>query len=394
MKKPIRVLQLFYTFDVEIGGGGLSLFAIELGKRLNPLKFEVVFCSLGYYETSLGKDRIIRLNEQGYQAFEATSWDDDHPYKSFANSYFYLNQKYRSKPFDIIHSHSEYTDVTAILLKLSQQAKYILRTVHYGFQYEWSTKPLRRAFLTNFTYPIFFDIEVGINSPITTRLNNRTIARLNRKKAIHIPNAISFERFSAIKDDPIQKRISLGIPPEAYVVGTVGRLAKQKGYKFLIDAAALILKEYPNVYFLIVGDGPLAEELNQQALSLGIADNIVFTGGRPDVEEILPCMDLFASSSLWEGLPTVLLEAMAAKVAIVATDIPGTNELIKHNVNGWLVNHHDANAIREGILRVMNTPSLKNKLVESAGNTLKDYSIDHIAEQYESLYDQMSTNKL
>ena len=394
MDKPIRVLQLFYTFDVEIGGGGLSLFAIELGKRLNPNKYEVVFCSLGYYETSLGKERIIHLNEQGYKAFEATSWQDAHPYRSFANSFVNLRYKFKSKPFDIVHSHSEYTDVTAILLKINQRTKHILRTVHYGFQYEWSTKPLRRAFLTNLAYPIFFNAEVGINSPITTRLNNRTIARLIKKKAIRIPNAISFERFSDINVDPIRKKISLGIPPDAFVVGTIGRLAKQKGYRFLIDAAALILKEYPNIYFLIVGDGPLAEELREQANSLGIGENIIFTGGRTDIEEILPCIDIFASSSLWEGLPTVLLEAMAAKVVIVATDIPGTNELIKHNVNGWLVDHHDANAIREGILHVMNTPHLRIKLVKSAENTLKDYSIDHIAEQYETLYEQICENKL
>lgn len=392
MHKRIRVVQLFYTFDIEVGGGGLSLFAIELGKRLDPDRFEVSLCSLGYYDTSLGKDRISRLNQSGVKAYEAAKWDDSKPYHSFTNSFRMLKRELQENPVDILHSHSEYTDITAMLLKLCRRAPRILRTVHYGFHEEWNRKPLRRALLTNFSYPILFDAEIGINNANTERLNRRFVAKLLQKKAIRIPNAISFERFTNIHVDVKAKKDSLGIPPDAQIIGTVGRLADQKGFNFLIDAAHLVLQEHPQVYFLIIGDGPLADEHREQTQSLGIENQVLFTGGRTDVVELLVCMDLFASSSLWEGLPTVILEAIAADVPILATDIPGTNELIQHGFNGWLVRPYDAQALSEGILTLIKSPSLRTQLALQAKETLVKYSIDSIAREYEILYQNLLTN--
>lgn len=392
MHKRIRVVQLFYTFDIEIGGGGVSLFAIELGKRLDPDKFDVSLCSLGYYDSSLGKDRISRLNQSGVKAYEAAKWDDSKPYHSFTNSFRMLKSELQENPVDILHSHSEYTDITAMLLKLWRRAPRILRTVHYGFHEEWNRKPIRRALLTNFSYPILFDAEIGINYANTKRLNRRFFARLLKKKAIRIPNAISLERFANIHVDIKSKKNSLGIPPDAPIIGTVGRLADQKGFNFLIDAAHLVLQEYPQVYFLIIGDGPLAEEHREQTRSLGIEKQVLFTGGRTDVEELLVCMDLFASSSLWEGLPTVLLEAMAADVPTLATDIPGTNELIQHGINGWLVRPYDAQALNDGILTLIKSPSLRTNLALEAKETLVKYSIDSIASEYEILYQNLLKN--
>lgn len=389
MSDRIRVLQLFYTFDVEVGGGGLSLFAIELGKKLDPTKFEVSLCSLGYYDTELGKARIERLNEEGIKSFEATKWDDSQPYQSFLKAWRTLRQELSENPVDILHSHSEYTDVTAIMLKAMRKVPHILRTVHYGFHEEWNRKPLRRLMLTNFSYPLLFDTEIGINNQNTERLNHRFMAKLLNRHAIRIPNAISFDRFQDIQINQEEKKKSLGIPAEALVVGTVGRLADQKGYCYLIEAANLILQKEIQVYFLIIGDGPLAEEHKEQAERLGIADKIIFTGGRTDVEELLHCMDLFASSSLWEGLPTVLLEAMAVDVPIVATDIPGTNELISHQQNGLLVKAYSPESLADGINELLHSPELRVKLAKNARKTVRGYSIDSIAERYEALYQKM-----
>jgi len=389
MVDRIRVAQLFYTFDVEVGGGGLSLFAIELGKKLDPAKFEVSLCSLGYYDTQHGKDRIDRLNDRGIKSYEATKWDDSRPYQSFMNAWRYLSSEFSENPIDILHSHSEYTDVTAIMLKAIRKVPHILRTVHYGFHEEWNRKPLRRLLLTNFSYPIFFDTEIGINNQNTNRLNQRFMAKVLHRRAARIPNAISLGRFTNIKINSAEKKKSLGIPPEAMVVGTVGRLADQKGYCYLIEAANLVLQGGAPVYFLIVGDGPLAEEHKEQAERLGIGDRVIFTGGRTDVGELLHCMDLFASSSLWEGLPTVLLEAMACDVPIVATDIPGTNELITHNIDGLLVEAYNPEALASGIKDLLNSRELRSDLAQEARKKLENYTIEEIAKHYEILYSDM-----
>ena len=386
MDRRIRVLHLFYTFDVEVGGGGLSLFAIELGKNLDRKTIEVSLSSLGYYDTELGKERIERLNKSGIKSYEAAQWNDAQPYDSFWRSYKFLSEELAHNPVDIIHSHSEYTDITAMLLKIRRRVPKIIRTVHYGYRYEWSTKPLRRLLLTNGSYPVFFDKEVGINYPNTDRLNRRFIARILGKQAVRIPNAISFERFGNVNVDIHAKKESLGIPPQAMLIGTVGRLADQKAYQYLIDAASILINENHEYYFIIVGDGPLADEHQAQIYQLGIGDRVILTGGRTDVEEILVCMDLFVSSSLWEGLPTVLLEAMASDIPIVATDIPGTNELIHHAIDGWLVTPGSAIALSEGIKQVITSPSLRKELSKNARETMKNYSIQSIAKEYQKLY--------
>jgi glycosyltransferase involved in cell wall biosynthesis len=386
MENKIKVLHLFYTFDVEVGGGGLSLFAIELGKNTDLRQFEIQLCSLGYYDTDLGKERIRRLNKEGLISYEATNWDDQHPYRSFKNSYQNLQSRLKNQPVDIIHSHSEYTDITAILLKLSRRTKRIIRTVHYGFKVEWSTKPIRRLLLTNFLYPIMFDKEVGINQQNTQRLNNRSFSRIMHRNSIRIPNAINTDRFKNIQINIKEKKKSLGIPPGSTLIGSVGRLADQKGYVYFLEAAAKLLTENPELYFILIGDGPMAEEHKNHAHKLGIDQNVIFTGGRTDVEELLTCFDLFISSSLWEGLPTVLLEAMAAGVPIIATDIPGTNELIENNYNGLLVEPYNSESLKSGIIKLLNSQKLRHQFSMNAYATLKDYEMPAIARKYEDLY--------
>ena len=123
-----------------------------------------------------------------------------------------------------------------------------------------------------------------------------------KRRARCIYNAIQLDRFTNPRSDREAVRFSLGIPANATVVGTVGRLAEQKGYSYLIEAAAWVLQRSPETFFLVIGDGPLAKELRQQAIQLGVSNRLLFTGGRTDVEDLLASMDLFVSSSLWEGL--------------------------------------------------------------------------------------------
>lgn len=379
-------MQLFYTFDIEAGGGGLSRFAIELGKKLDAHLFEVILVSLGYFDTPLGKNRIRQLNDEGIRSFEATTWDDNHPYVSFYRSYRNLYKILSHQPIDIIHSHSEYTDITALMLKISGVAPIILRTVHYGYHEEWARKPLRRALLTNFLYPLLFDVEIGINQANTDRLNNRWIARLLNQEALKIYNAIPLERFENLQIDKNVKKSSLGIPLDAIVIGSVGRLTEQKGYCYLLDAAPAILQDYPNAYFLIVGDGHLKQALIEQANTLGILSRVIFTGARTDVVELLYCMDLFVSSSLWEGLPTVILEAMACRLPVVATNIPGTNELVQDGINGWLAPAKDSRTLSKIVIQALRDSQRWSRITAEAERTIRNFAIDSVAKKYEDLY--------
>ena len=386
MTKRIHVVQFVYRFNVEGGAGGIGRFAIELCRSLNPERFDVSLCALGNTGTSFEQEWIKKINSDGIVAFTAADWDEQRPYRSFWGAFSWLRQWVNQNPVDILHSHSEFSDIMVLLLKLHKKPPATLRTIHYGYHVEWRKRPLRRLLLTNFLYPLMFDLEIGVSKSIADRLNRRRMARLVGRQAQYVYNAVDLERFTNIQIDIRKKKKDLKIPEDVPVIGSIGRLTEQKGYAYLIDAAAMILNSLPHAHFLIIGEGELAKSLKEQSNRLGIANNVIFTGPRSDVEDLLSCMDIFASSSLWEGLPTVLMESMASGVPVVATDIPGNSELIRSQNTGWLVPPGDAKQLSETILKAIHSPSLSKKMAENAKYWVKGFSIKTVVKKYENIY--------
>jgi glycosyltransferase involved in cell wall biosynthesis len=280
-----------------------------------------------------------------------------------------------------------------MLLKMRGIVPAILRTRHNGHPLEWRKKPWRRILFTNLLFPLFFDAEIGVSPAVVQGLNRRWLARLLGRQAQYLNNAVDLARFSHLGCTPQEKKLALGISADAPVVGTVGRLGEEKGFSFLLEAAAITLQSLPNAAFLIVGDGKLANDLKGQAQALGIAGQVLFTGSRPDVEELFSCMSLFVSSSLWEGLPTAILESMACGIPVVATDIPGTRFLIRHGENGWLVPPGNAAELAAGMLKLLESPSLGQAMASRSLEIVKDFSIERVARKHEALYQAIGSRK-
>ncbi|MBN1147481.1 MAG: glycosyltransferase family 4 protein [Anaerolineales bacterium] len=386
MPEKLRVVQMVYSFDTELGGGGITRFTTGLAKRLSSEKFDVSLWALGFYGTQSSQRRIQELNAQGIRAYTATNWVENKPYQSFSRAIKTLLKEFTDNPVDIIHSHSEFADVAALILKIRSKASKIVRTVHNGYWKEWRRRPLRRLVFTNFLYPIYYDCEIGVSPAIKERLSQRYLARLLQRAPLYINNAVELERFSNLATDPLEIKRSLGIPENATLVGTVGRLVIEKGYEDLLEAAAIVLRSRLQVYFMIVGGGPLEDALKRKAEQLGIASRVIFTGPRSDIEEILSCMDLFVSSSLWEGLPTAVLESMSASVPVVATRIPGAQALIQHGENGLLVPTCNPNELSSAILKLIDSPSMRMDFAERSLKIVQDFSIDKVARTHEELY--------
>ncbi|MBC7227766.1 MAG: glycosyltransferase family 4 protein [Thermoflexales bacterium] len=381
----MRILELIFSFQAGSKAGGILRFSADLGKALMQRGFEIHLGALFDFGSTVEKEKVVELKNQGLDVFCAALWNKRFPHFSFYQAIKALWSWQSCNKAHIVHSHSEFSDIAALVLKLHPTRPFIIRTVHYGFHKEWRRKPWRRMVFTNFLYPLLFDLEIGVSQTITSRLNSRFLSNVLKRSALCIYNAIDLERFrNQVNRD--SKRESLNIPPDVPLVGTVGRLTEQKGYFYLIEAIPLVLKENPDVHFLIVGDGELSENLKQLAASRGITHRTIFAGARPDVEEILPCLDLFVSSSLWEGLPTVILESMAANIPIVATDIPGTRELIRDGHNGWLVPPRDAYALARAILEALKNKHLCEIFARRSSEVVLQFSIDSIAMQYERLF--------
>jgi glycosyltransferase involved in cell wall biosynthesis len=184
-------------------------------------------------------------------------------------------------------------------------------------------------------------------------------------------------------------RRDLGLPEGALVVGSIGRLNAQKGHRFLLEAAAPLCRRRRNLRVLVVGDGDLMEDLRGQASTLGIADRVVFAGHRTDVPDVLAALDVFCISSLYEGTPLALFEAMAAGRAVVSTAVDGCREVLEDGESGLLVPPGDAGALEAALDRVLGDPGLRDALGRGALEASRAYDVRSCVAQMEALYDEI-----
>ena len=184
-------------------------------------------------------------------------------------------------------------------------------------------------------------------------------------------------------------RHGLGIPDDAFVVGTVGRLSAQKAHHVLLAAAARILPGRPRVRVLIAGDGDRMPALREQAGALGIASRVVFAGHRTDVPAVLGAIDLFCISSDYEGTPLALFEAMASGKPIVSTAVDGCREVLEDGTSGLLVPPRDPEALAAALARVADDAELRGRLSRMAREASRRYDIGECVRRMEDLYDEV-----
>jgi glycosyltransferase involved in cell wall biosynthesis len=189
---------------------------------------------------------------------------------------------------------------------------------------------------------------------------------------------------------PEAVRASLGVPPAAPVVGTVGRLVEVKRQDVLIRAVALLRDRFPDVRLLLVGDGPDRPQLEALTRELGLVDQVRFVGYQPRPEEFIRMMDVFCLTSRSEGLPVTLLEAWAAGVPVACSAVGGIPGVVRHEVNGLLFPPGDPAAAATALARLLDQRELRTELGEAGRRTLRQqYSVDRMASEYESRYQDL-----
>lgn len=201
-----------------------------------------------------------------------------------------------------------------------------------------------------------------------------------------IPNGIDLPESSASTGAAV--RAAFRLPTHAKVVASVGRLVESKGFTYLLTAfGELCGFIQDDVRLLLIGDGPLRAMLQQQAVAEGIADRVVFTGTRDDVRALLAGVDLVAFSSLWEGLPVALLEAMAAGRAIVATSAPGITEVVSDRCEAVVVPPRDPWGLAQAMRVVLTDPPLADALGAAARRRCaEEFSVQRMVGSYEQVY--------
>jgi glycosyltransferase involved in cell wall biosynthesis len=184
-------------------------------------------------------------------------------------------------------------------------------------------------------------------------------------------------------------RDQLGLPQAARVIGSVGNFTPKKDQRTLIDALALLRADHPAARLVLVGTGPLQDQLTAHAQAAGVADQVVFAGMRADVPELLPAFDVFALSSLQEGLPVAVMEALASGLPVVATRVGGLPEIVTDGVEGRLVAPADPAGLAAALGEVLGDGALRARMGVAAAVRSQEFDIAAAQRQIEDVYAQV-----
>jgi glycosyltransferase involved in cell wall biosynthesis len=209
-------------------------------------------------------------------------------------------------------------------------------------------------------------------------------------------NGVDLDEFhaaSAISRN--ESRDALSIPPEAAVLMTVAVLRPPKGLEFMLRAMPAIARACPRVYYVVIGEGPDRPRLEQLAQELRVAAHVLFTGERADVPRLLQAADLFVLPSLTEALPTVLAEAAASGLPIVASHVGGVAEMIEDGRSGYLVAPSSPSELADRCLELLGSAALRRRM-GSAGRTVagERFSLAGQVRRLSSLYHELMAERL
>jgi glycosyltransferase involved in cell wall biosynthesis len=220
-----------------------------------------------------------------------------------------------------------------------------------------------------------------------------------RDKTVVLNSAVDTRRFTVKEGTPALRRTvrqELGIPDHCPVVGTVRNVNPLKGFTYFLEAAGRIKKKTESVKFLIVGrkldtDGGYWDQLQRLTARLGLEGDVIYTGFRDDIPVVLSALDVFVLASLQESCPVALLEAMAMKTPVVATDVGAVREMVEHGRTGFVVPPANAEALAEAVLTLLALPPEQARtMVQEARKTVEQrFAIDTIARQQLQVYESL-----
>ena len=206
-----------------------------------------------------------------------------------------------------------------------------------------------------------------------------------------IYNGIDLSRFAERSGQDSGLRLELGLPDEAIVVGTVGRLQYQKNYPCLLRVARQVAEEAENVCFVAAGDGSLRQELEAARDRLGLRGRFHFLGYRSDVAQLLEEFDIFAFASHFEGFGKAVAEAMATECPVVATDVVGVNEVVEPGRTGYLVPLDREEELAVRIIELARDPELRRKMGQAGRRRVQEhFSLSSMAAKFAHLYTQLA----
>jgi glycosyltransferase involved in cell wall biosynthesis len=366
-EKKTKLVQV--THDLALGG--LQRVIVNICRTIDREKFDISVLCLR--ELGCFTDEVKALGIPVTLIPQKNGTD----YLSFLKVADY----FRSVKPDVIHTHNTQPFMDGTIAALLTGVKRIIHTDHArSFPDKWRYMAIEWL-MSQFAYKV-----VGVSEH--TSQNLMKYEKISPKKIVTIPNGIDPVPFD-ITIDKIKKRKELGLPDDGPILGVAVRLSEQKGLTYLIKAMPEIIKKFPTVSLLIAGDGPLKDTLIEETKHLGVQNNVYFLGMRHDTAELLKLFDLYVLPSIWEGLPMIILEAMAAGCPIIATDVGGVGAAVRDGVNGILIHPEEIHTLGQKVVQLLDDERTCGKF---AFNTRTIFDEEFSAENMTKMYQQFYLN--
>ena len=360
----------------SLGGGGAEKVLVLLLKHLDRNRFKpllVVFDSEKAYDKGFYRDvPIICLNKKNRFDFFHLVWK--------------LSRVIRKERPSLILSFLTYTNYLTILARsLANSRIPLFLSAHINLTSSLSNAKIAK--IKEILVRRLYHRSTGVIS-VSKGVREDLVAnyKIPEEKCLVIYNCIDIELIKGL----VNEKVNLPwFKEDIPIVISCGRLTTQKNYPLLLEAMSLILKNDISVRLLILGKGEERFKLEKLVKDLGISRNVMFLGFQSNPFKYISRATVFVLSSLWEGFPVVLMEAMACGAPVVSTRCSsGPDEIINDGVNGLLVPSEDVNALAEVILRLLKDGSLRSRLAEAGMKRVEDFRIEKMVSEYERCFEK------
>jgi glycosyltransferase involved in cell wall biosynthesis len=388
-----KIIHIITRLDM----GGSAQNTLQTCLKLSD-KYETILVHGPSYESRMTErekriieDGIKEARGQGVKVMALPSMVRSvRPLKDFKALVSLIWLIFKEKP-DIVHTHSSKAGILGRLAAKIAGVPFIAHTPHGHVFY---------GHFGIFASKIFLWIE-----RIFSKFTDRIIALTNGErndyirlsvcppdKLLKIHSGVDLKPFMQANGNRVEKKRSLGLEQNGTVIGFVGWLLPIKGPEYLLKAMAHIWPDHQTVSLVMVGKGELDVDLRAQALKMNANGRIRFLGWREDIHEIMPVFDLLVLPSLNEGMGRVLVEAMAAGKPVVASEVGGIPDLVRHGETGYLVRPADEKALANGIKKILKDPERAKQMGQRGKEYCRQFSLEAMIEKLDDLYADLIRN--
>ena len=372
----IRVVQI-----VESMVGGVREHLRQIAANIDRERFELTLMC------SAERDPGLRAELDGWRAggvsvIEVPMARSISPWHDF-RCYRRIRRHLAARRFDVIHTHGSKGGFLGRMAAGRNAQAFVVHTGH-TFPMQWAAgledgfyAALERAAARR------SDCIIALTADQKLMLVDRRIAP--RETIVVLPNATDLPPLPGA-DERRVARERLGLPPDAPVVGMVGRVVEQKAPALFLSIARMVLAMNPPVRFVWVGGGPLRKPMQRLAREMGIDGGLHFAGERNDARELYAAFDIFLMTTLWEGMPYALLEAMAAGLPAITVNVPGIREVVEHGCTGY-VWQADALSLADSVLGLLHDEPRRRAIGHAARQRVEQrHSVREFISRLQELY--------